>query len=634
MSRQRKEQIRRRGRFLLALALSAAVLTVCFSYLMMAQEPPERLDLSPWTQPEVWTFAQADGTAVEPDGEGLLPLAEGETLYCSRTLPEDLRSNVLLAVDGSACDVAVLVDGALVADLSHRFAAGAGFPAPAPETGGLGGLVSLGDASGRRLTLAVQFLQEEPRVGALPSLSLYREIMDYLYQGVASGAAAGLPAGVFLAAALFLLGLFLFLLWKGRADWGLLFLTASALAFCLRETTTYSIYAVAELQAPAIAWATHCIPALPLLGLLWYRSTGRARRYGWPLPLGAAAAVLLCVCLDPGSGASYVALRDLVQGKLLPLAALLLLLEGAWEAARGSQWHRRFWAVTGSLLALGAVGTGLWGTWPQVLAYLQFGMSWGSYFRLLDGVDHLLLGASFLLAVSSFVQETARRDAALETTALQKRYAEENAAALLRSLEATRQARHEIRHHMEAVRALCQAGDLERVRSYAEQLCASPLNAPALYTRNGLVNAVLAARLDPARSEGVQIHAFVQVPERLAIDDVDLAAFLTNLLDNAVEAARSASGARRFLDLRMELRDGWLLLQCENGYDGVLHLRPDGSLASGKGEQGHGYGLRIMGQVAEKHGGRMEVAHEDGRFRVRARLALESGGAGPERSEL
>ena len=576
---------RQRSRFLTTLLLVSAVLAACLSYLHLAQAPPSALAFSPAFDPDAWSFVLADGTQVEPDGDGTFSLPRPDsTLYCSRVLPEDAGPNVLLSFSCHGLDTAVLLDGQLLAAPSMRYQTGTGFPPAGDEVSVPdGGLISLGDAGGRTLTLAVQFLQASPALDALPTLSLYAEPMAYLYQGVAAGAAAALPAGIYLTVTLCLLALFLLQLWKDTLDGTLLLLAVCTLLTCLRQASSYSLSALPFLRTPALLRLAQIAPILSLLWLLWYRASGRVRALGWLLPAGVSAGTLVLAALYQLqlSGAQPM---DLLQGKLLPLALLVCLLEALWEALRGSRWHRRLLGLFGCLLALWtgcAVLRLLWrGSAPQFLLDLRASLSWGSLFPVADLLGMLLLPGCVLLTLAGFIRAAARRDAAFRTLCLQKQHAEENAASLYRSLEDTLHTRHEMRHHMEAVRALCQAGDLERVREYADQMCRSSLSAAA-YTKNPLANALLAPRLDYARSAGVRTHILVQLPEDLPMDDVDLSMFLTNLLDNAVSAASAASGDRKYLTLRINVQGSRLSVLCENGYDGSLSL-PSPSPGRGK----------------------------------------------------
>ena len=120
----------------------------------------------------------------------------------------------------------------------------------------------------------------------------------------------------------------------------------------------------------------------------------------------------------------------------------------------------------------------------------------------------------------------------------------------------------------------------------------------------------------------MEVQAAIQVPERLGIEDADLSIFLTNLLDNALEAAIPSRREQRRLSLRVGVYNERLFIACENTFDGPLIFREDGSIGSSKKEEGHGYGLETMQRVAEKYNSVLKISSEDGYFQVKTNLAL------------
>lgn len=65
-------------------------------------------------------------------------------------------------------------------------------------------------------------------------------------------------------------------------------------------------------------------------------------------------------------------------------------------------------------------------------------------------------------------------------------------------MEQLRSLKHELRHHVETLNALCQAREWERLGAYLTQLGAAGNALPSLYyTEHFLVNAILAGKLGP-----------------------------------------------------------------------------------------------------------------------------------------
>lgn len=106
-------------------------------------------------------------------------------------------------------------------------------------------------------------------------------------------------------------------------------------------------------------------------------------------------------------------------------------------------------------------------------------------------------------------------------------------------------------------------------------------------------------------------EAHADVPARVAIDDVDLCALFSNMLDNGINGAVKAEG-RRFVRLDASVRGAMLVVRVANS------CRPrsgESSVKLGKrGRQGrrtvdsHGWGLDILGALAERYNGSFESA--------------------------
>ena len=181
---------------LTASALVLAIVLALLRWFDFAETPLPGIKLSPSAGSAGWTFALEDGTALVPGPDGALDVPEGATLYCSVTLPTDITDAAPLAVTAYQCDIALLLDGALVVAPSGRFQAGAGFPAAAPASPAGFGRYDLLHAAGRTLTVAVQFFEGVPaNLSALPSLTLYSESLLYDSTALSSAAAAARPAG-------------------------------------------------------------------------------------------------------------------------------------------------------------------------------------------------------------------------------------------------------------------------------------------------------------------------------------------------------------------------------------------------------------------------------------------------------
>ena len=614
---------------LTASALVLAIVLALLRWFDFAETPLPGIKLSPSAGSAGWTFALEDGTALVPGPDGALDVPEGATLYCSVTLPTDITDAAPLAVTAYQCDIALLLDGALVVAPSGRFQAGAGFPAAAPASPAGFGRYDLLHAAGRTLTVAVQFFEGVPaNLSALPSLTLYSESLLYDSSSLAAAASAARPAGMCLAAGLFLLGLFLFQLWQGRLDWGPLFLAVAALASALDQSISYTTYTLVNLR-----WLLTRLSTVGLLWLLWYRTTGPRRRWGRIL---AAFLTLVLIASSPFVASAPSAIRDALQGRLLPLALLAFLLAGGWEALHGHSWFRRFFCLSGILLAAGGIWcavsyaiTGvLYAPLDTALAVL-FGMGYFSTFFSL--IEPFLLVAAFLVVIHDFIRETARRDAEFQTLAARTALAGEQLAIMEERDRALRSQAHDTRHHWAVLLGLLRERQPDRAEEYLESLSEREIGTPAVYTAHPAVNAILTTALSSAQDLHIETEIRVELPERLSIPDTDLCVLLMNLLDNALDANKKApEGAKRWMRFTMHIRGQYLYVGVENARFTAVERSEEGGLFRSTKEGGsHGYGLKSAQAVAWKYHSELRLEAAEGSFSASTALLLPEAGSAP-----
>ena len=90
-----------------------------------------------------------------------------------------------------------------------------------------------------------------------------------------------------------------------------------------------------------------------------------------------------------------------------------------------------------------------------------------------------------------------------------------------------------------------------------------------------------------------------------------------NALDNALESASKVSDpSNRIITLKSNARSGLVVLQVENTFEGERMLEENGLMHTTKSGTGHGFGLRSIQHIAEKHHGSMSVRTENGVFRL------------------
>lgn len=184
------------------------------------------------------------------------------------------------------------------------------------------------------------------------------------------------------------------------------------------------------------------------------------------------------------------------------------------------------------------------------------------------------------------------------------------------AIDETRQARHDMRHHLNQLSALAEDGDLEKVKAY---LAGAVSRIPELsmhLCENQAADSVAGYYCEAARREGIPFSVQLDLPEKLPVDEVDLCLVLSNLLENALEASLRTVSSRREIKVTSYLHGkNLVLIQVENTYDGEIRKR-NGIFQSSK-RKGDGIGLQSVCHIAERSGGASTFTYQDGVFNAK-----------------
>ena len=168
--------------------------------------------------------------------------------------------------------------------------------------------------------------------------------------------------------------------------------------------------------------------------------------------------------------------------------------------------------------------------------------------------------------------------------------------------------RHDLRHHMAALRQLADAGETALIKAYIEDLSGKlTASQKKRYCKNYAVNAIAGYYLSLAENEGVAVDARLIVPEDTGgVPAMDLCVIVGNFLENALEACRRMEQGERFVRIRSRLDGDTLSFVVTNSFDGQWKEK-NGAYLSHKGQGGTtpqaGVGLSSVRAVCEMHRG-------------------------------
>ncbi len=201
--------------------------------------------------------------------------------------------------------------------------------------------------------------------------------------------------------------------------------------------------------------------------------------------------------------------------------------------------------------------------------------------------------------------------------------------ALHRTESQTAVYQHDMRHHMNMIEGLLNAGESRQAAEYVARV-QSDIAAitPRRFCENELVNLLCSAFLDKAQRSGVELTVDARLPRELPVSDTELCSILSNGLENAVRAAAASGVAEPWAELYCGVKLNKLLIEIKNPYAGTVTLR-DGVPVSGR--EGHGFGCRSISAIARSHGGLCVFQGSDGLFCMQVILPVKGEGARPRR---
>ena len=116
---------------------------------------------------------------------------------------------------------------------------------------------------------------------------------------------------------------------------------------------------------------------------------------------------------------------------------------------------------------------------------------------------------------------------------------------------------------------------------------------------NPVINAVLWEKEQQCIGKGIPFQADLQIGDCASINPLHLCSIFSNLLDNAIEACTAVS-ENKFIHLTAKQTGDFIHIKLKNS-----------SLPPSKPKQGHGYGHRILKDIARQYSGSFRTTYKN-----------------------
>lgn len=200
----------------------------------------------------------------------------------------------------------------------------------------------------------------------------------------------------------------------------------------------------------------------------------------------------------------------------------------------------------------------------------------------------------------------------IEILKLQERYQQQYIDNANLQYDSIKKIRHDLKNQFAAVYMLLSDGDVSSAMSYIEKTTHIINKASTVIkTNNSVVNAIVNSKMSVAAAMGIHISCML-VNDFDGIDQIDLCNLLGNALENAITANMAIkTKIDKFVSLRITEECGIYTFTARNAIDKPI-LTDNPNLKTTKADiEEHGYGTKIIKDIAQKYGGRCDF-YEDG----------------------
>ncbi len=196
-----------------------------------------------------------------------------------------------------------------------------------------------------------------------------------------------------------------------------------------------------------------------------------------------------------------------------------------------------------------------------------------------------------------------------------------------------RSIRHEIKNHNFYLKALLDEGKIDQAKEYLDRVSAQGTKyLKSFDSGNYAVDVVMTHELAAAKEMNVTLNPQILVPRTLPYRDEDVCSLLSNLLDNAMEAAAQSGVENPTVDISMLPRQEYLFIRVTNPVNKDLPEKRRMTLETTKASHTelHGFGTRIIRRIAERYNGSVKYSMADGVFTTDVMLEMPEEGTNPK----
>lgn len=163
---------------------------------------------------------------------------------------------------------------------------------------------------------------------------------------------------------------------------------------------------------------------------------------------------------------------------------------------------------------------------------------------------------------------------------------------------------HDMKNELLNIRLKLREGKIKEAEDYLEETLNVKLaKSNIVFTENFLVDSVINRCIEKCKDRGIVIENIIECAID-SLEEMDMAVLLSNLLDNAIEAAEQSN--EKYVYLKISRMKNYLHIYVKNSCNGKVLKGEMGLQTTKKDKVFHGYGLLNVQDIVKKYNGEYE----------------------------
>ncbi|WP_312701588.1 GHKL domain-containing protein [Sedimentibacter sp.] len=327
------------------------------------------------------------------------------------------------------------------------------------------------------------------------------------------------------------------------------------------------------------------------------------------------------VTLVTGIEMSLISQQNFTRFEVMVISQTLyvyfyLMMKKRIDKDKFNSLNNKYYALVGTILLL-TVTTIIFVIWMNV--NIDANESVNKYLVMLTTCVSLLsiTAIAMIDRIIKDMDEKNKNDLELQKIKMENMYFSDVNSVL----EEIRILKHDMRGELAIIHGYNQLNQRDKIDAHIEKkLKELDIHLIQQIDSENIITSFLNFKVREAISKDIKFEIETNLTDdiEILIDKEEICRVLNNIINNAIEANEKCD--EKYINLSINMIDKYFIIQSENPYMGKLLKKGNKLLTLKEDKANHGYGLKSIKNIAEKHYGFMEISSDDNVFKISVQM--------------